>query len=67
MKEGELRDLLDRNPQIDTELLSNAQEEAQEIQGVKRRMVNFDIIVPYASDSPSKLFDRAWANDLKTG
>lgn len=60
MEQKKLKELLKRNPQVDAELLAVAIEQAKQIQVLGAKMVNFNIVIPYASDSPSKLFDRAW-------
>ena len=63
MKPEQLKDLIEKNPQVDADLLAEAQKEAKKFQGDKAKMVNFGLILPYASDAPSTLFDRAWNAD----
>lgn len=55
-----LRDLLDKNPQVDGELIAKALKEAEEIQHEADGMVNFNIKLPYSSENFERAFQNSW-------
>ncbi len=63
MKQAELRRILKHNPQIDSDLLAAAHDQAKNLQPSRRGMVNFNLVLPYASDTPSRLSDQTWSDD----
>ena len=55
-----LKEILDNNPQVDSELVAKVLEEAKKIHSDTGGMVNFNIKLPYSSDSFDIAFQNSW-------
>lgn len=55
-----LKEIIEKNPQVDADLLISALSEANAIQNDSEKMVNFKIRLPYSSDNFEDAIQNSW-------
>ena len=60
MDPKKLKEILDKNPQVDGDFVAKVLKEAEEIQSNSEGMVNFNIKLPYSSDNFDRAFQNSW-------